>query len=56
MAATIGLAHGLGLTVVGEGLETEAQREFLVKHGCDELQGYLLGRPGPGVPAERIGK
>ena len=56
VAATIGLAHGLGLTVVAEGVETEAQREFLVKHGCDELQGYLLGRPGPGVPAERIGK
>ena len=49
VAATIGLAHGLGLTVVGEGVETEAQREFLVQHGCDELQGYLLGRPGPRV-------
>lgn len=39
------LAHGLGLTVVAEGVETEAEREFLVNHGCDELQGYLLGRP-----------
>ncbi len=39
MAATIGLAHGLGPSVVGDGVETETQRDFLVQHGCDELQG-----------------
>lgn len=41
------LAHALGLSVVAEGVETEAQRRFLVEHGCDELQGYLLARPMP---------
>ncbi|MHB1527694.1 MAG: EAL domain-containing protein [Candidatus Dormibacteria bacterium] len=51
VAATIGLAHWLGLTVVAEGVETEAQREFLTAHGCDELRGYLLGRPEPRLPA-----
>ncbi len=46
-AATLTLAHSLGLEVVAEGVETEAQREFLVAHRCDKLQGYLLGRPEP---------
>jgi len=46
-AATVALAHKLGLKVVAEGVETEAQRAFLVAHGCDYLQGYLLGRPEP---------
>jgi len=47
-AATISLAHTLGLEVVAEGVETEAQRDFLtVKHCCDILQGYLFGKPEP---------
>ncbi len=45
------LGHGLGLTVVAEGVELEAQRAFLVAAGCDVLQGYLFGRP---VPAEAL--
>lgn len=45
----IGLSQGLGLEVIAEGVETEAQRDWLVAHGCDHLQGYLFGRPGPEV-------
>ncbi|WP_027571514.1 EAL domain-containing protein [Bradyrhizobium sp. WSM1743] len=43
--AVIGLAHGLGVSVLAEGIETEAQMSLLVQEGCDEMQGYLLGRP-----------
>jgi diguanylate cyclase (GGDEF)-like protein/PAS domain S-box-containing protein len=47
-AATIGLAHTLGIAVVAEGVETEAQRYFLASvHRCDFLQGYLFSRPLP---------
>ncbi len=43
--AAVGMAHGLGLVTVAEGVETEEQRDFLVSIGCDLLQGYLFGRP-----------
>ena len=47
-AATIALAHTLGLKVVAEGVETEAQRAFLAdRHRCDLLQGYLFSKPVP---------
>jgi diguanylate cyclase (GGDEF)-like protein/PAS domain S-box-containing protein len=47
-AATIGLAHNLGLTVVAEGVETEAQRYFLgTVHHCNYMQGYLFAKPLP---------
>ncbi|WP_306605564.1 EAL domain-containing protein [Azonexus sp.] len=46
-AATITLAHSLGLKVVAEGIETEGQSRFLREHHCDFLQGYLYGRPEP---------
>jgi len=46
-AATLALAHSLGLKVVAEGIETEGQSRFLRAHGCDLLQGYLYGRPEP---------
>jgi diguanylate cyclase (GGDEF)-like protein/PAS domain S-box-containing protein len=43
--ATISLAKGLALKTVAEGVETREQAEFLVKQGCDVLQGFLFARP-----------
>jgi diguanylate cyclase (GGDEF)-like protein len=43
--AIIAMAHALGLIVVGEGVESAAQLEFLRREGCEFAQGYLLGRP-----------
>ncbi len=48
----INLAHDLGLTVVGEGVETEAERAILAGLGCDHAQGYLFARPLPVDEAE----
>jgi diguanylate cyclase (GGDEF)-like protein/PAS domain S-box-containing protein len=45
--AVIGLAHGLNLPVLAEGVETKAQLDFLAAESCDEAQGYMLGRPHP---------
>lgn len=41
----IAMGHGLGIKVTAEGVETDAQRQFLMDHGCDYFQGYLFGRP-----------
>ena len=52
LAATIiNLGHNLGLTVVAEGVETEDQRAFLERHGCDSWQGYLCSAP---LPADQM--
>ena len=41
----IGLSQSLGLAVIAEGVETEAQRDFLARHGCEHYQGYLFCAP-----------
>jgi EAL domain-containing protein (putative c-di-GMP-specific phosphodiesterase class I) len=52
--AIVSLAHSLQLTVVAEGVETEAQAQFLRSGGCDEVQGYLFSRPVPAEEFERF--
>jgi diguanylate cyclase (GGDEF)-like protein/PAS domain S-box-containing protein len=55
--AVIGLGRGLSVPVLAEGVETEKQRAFLATEACDELQGYLIGRPHPiGEYAEVVGR
>ena len=43
----IGMAKNLGLATVAEGVETQAQSDWLTAQGCDQIQGYLCGRPQP---------
>jgi len=50
VSAIIGMAHGLGLVVVAEGVETREQLAFLEERGCEEFQGFLFSRAVP--PAE----
>jgi len=45
--AIVGLAHGLNLTATAEGVETEDELAVLQALGCDQVQGFLLGRPAP---------
>jgi diguanylate cyclase (GGDEF)-like protein/PAS domain S-box-containing protein len=45
--AVIGLGRGLDLPITAEGVETEAQLQFLKREQCQEIQGYLIGRPAP---------
>lgn len=50
--AIVDLAHGLGLTVLAEGVETEHQLQVLSTAGCDLVQGHLIHRPQPASQAE----
>jgi EAL domain-containing protein (putative c-di-GMP-specific phosphodiesterase class I) len=43
--AVIGLGRSLNIPILAEGVETKAQHDILLKEGCDEVQGYLTGRP-----------
>jgi diguanylate cyclase (GGDEF)-like protein len=49
--AIIGMAHGLNLKVVAEGVEHQSQFDFLKERGCDLIQGYLISRP---IPANEL--
>ncbi len=55
--AIIGMAANLGLGTIAEGVETEAQRDFLRRHGCRQVQGYLYARPlDAAALAERLAR
>ncbi len=55
--AMIGLGHGLNISIVAEGVETQEQLSFLADEACDQVQGYFLGKPAPIVDyAEWIGR
>ena len=47
VSAIIGLGHSLNLLVIGEGIETEDQRLFLLSHNCRMYQGFLFDKPMP---------
>ena len=47
------LGRSFGMSVTAEGVETEAQLELLVAEGCNEVQGFLLGKP---MPASDLGR
>ncbi|HEX8409551.1 MAG TPA: EAL domain-containing protein [Thermoanaerobaculia bacterium] len=49
VSAIVTMAHGLDLAVTAEGVETEEQVEFLREQKCEEVQGFLYGRPAPPV-------
>jgi diguanylate cyclase (GGDEF)-like protein/PAS domain S-box-containing protein len=54
VCAVVGLARGLNLPVLAEGVETKAQLDFLTAESCDEVQGYLVGRPNPIAEYSRL--
>ncbi|NCC36748.1 MAG: EAL domain-containing protein, partial [Chloroflexia bacterium] len=53
-SAVIAIGHILDMRIVAEGVETQAQRTFLMHHGCDAIQGYLISPPQPSELAEKL--
>jgi len=45
--AVIGLGRGLDVPIIAEGVETQEQLDFLAEANCDQIQGYILGKPQP---------
>jgi EAL domain-containing protein (putative c-di-GMP-specific phosphodiesterase class I) len=54
VSTIIGLAHAFDMTTVAEGVETQAQLDYLIREGCDESQGYLHSRPVAKAEFERF--
>jgi EAL domain-containing protein (putative c-di-GMP-specific phosphodiesterase class I) len=54
VSTIIGLAHAFDMSTVAEGVETQAQLDYLIGEGCDESQGYLHSRPVPKEEFERL--
>jgi len=50
----IGMANSLGIKIIAEGVESEAQHKFLEKLGCPLFQGYLFGKPMPIAEFEQL--
>ena len=54
--AVIGLGHGLEMSIVAEGVETQEQLSFLAEQGCDAVQGYFIGKPAADRTIRRAGR
>ncbi len=54
--AILAMSVSLGMKSIGEGVETEEQRDFLARSGCDEMQGFLFSRPLPAEEFEEIAR
>ena len=50
----VSMAHGLGMKVIAEGVETEAQCDIMRSSSCDEIQGYFFSRPISGQAIEAL--